>query len=102
MTWMFIPRVLLLCRCSDDREMDSMSRLRHPNILMCMGVVVDARPIIVTELAERGALNTLLRMHRNDTAKLASTRVWHLPVTTKQILPSVFSSILHVRSDCDR
>ena len=61
-----------------EQEMDSMSRLRHPNILMCMGVVVDARPIIVTELAERGALNTLLRSARADEAKLGSTHVWNL------------------------
>ena len=100
--WHGIPVVVKHCRALPsvvyfEQEMDSMSRLRHPNILMCMGVVVDARPIIVTELAERGALNTLLRSARADEAKLGSTHVWNLHT---RIAAQAAAGLAHARCAC--
>ena len=46
-------------------EVEAVARLRHPHIILFLGVAGPmAEPTLVTELAERGSLFTLLRTHR--------------------------------------
>jgi serine/threonine protein kinase len=42
------------------KEMEAMSRLRHPNITLFLGATVTSESIIVTEYAARGSLDKLL------------------------------------------
>ena len=49
-----------MARATFIQEMEAMSRLRHPNIILFLGATDSLTPIIVTEYAARGALDKLL------------------------------------------
>ena len=49
-----------------QREMDTMCRVRHPNVLAFIGVIECARPLLVFEYTPRGDLFELLLFHGVD------------------------------------
>ena len=65
-------------RSSFHQEMDAMSRLRHPNILLVLGAVDAAQPMIIMEYCERGSLRRNLDAVAASPTLLRSVAVWRL------------------------
>ena len=55
-----------------------MSRLRHPNILLCMGAVDARQPMIIMEYCERGSLRRHLAAVHESPTLMRSVAVWRL------------------------
>ena len=73
-----------------EQEAEALSRLRHPNILLLMGVAWRCpRPIVVTELASGGDLFSELRKCRRAWATLTSaqqaTHPWTRPADQRRM-----------------
>ena len=51
-----------------EKEVSIMTKLRHPNIVLLLGVVMSPRPAIVQEFCVRGSLYTVLQRHAKSGA----------------------------------
>jgi serine/threonine protein kinase len=61
------------------KEMETMSRLRHPNIVLFLGATDSLTPIIVTEYAARGSLDKLLATKWTTVmCRFDAPKVWKL------------------------
>lgn len=58
-----------------EKEVSIMTKLRHPNIVLLLGVVMSPRPAIVQEFCVRGSLYTVLQRHAKSGAQELTWRL---------------------------
>jgi hypothetical protein len=74
-----------------------MAAMRHPNVVMYLGVCLDP-PLVVTEYCARGSLNDVLKRALNSPA-FASQLDWSRRLHPPLCLLSVVPPALHSEAD---